>query len=85
MKRDFSLSNLNIEHISTISGPFLEAVLLRYVKFLTPSDMNIMQKRTIIHISDAQICECLLIAFPDSVASDFTRLHPSLCAVHCHC
>lgn len=45
VKRDFSLSDLNIEHISTISGPLLEAVLLRYVKLLTPSDMNITQKK----------------------------------------
>lgn len=36
MKRDLNLSNLKIEPIFTISGPFLEAVLLRYAKLLTP-------------------------------------------------
>lgn len=54
-KKRLNLPNLKIEHISTILGPFLEAVLLRYAKFLTPGDMNIMQKKGPPFISLMQI------------------------------
>lgn len=77
-KKRLNLSNLKIEHISTISGPFLEAMLLRYAKFLTPGSMNSKQKRVPSFISLMQrFVSSSWFPFQILFGSDFTRLHYS--------